>query len=219
MILGSDFDNTMVDYNALFYQAALGIGLVDGSVAANKTAVRDHIRKSDGGEILWQKLQAEVYGPRINEAVLFLGLCDFLTLCIKNKIPVYVVSHKTRFACRGDVDLREAALSFMEKNDLFNSSPYGLSLERVFFVDSRYEKGEIIKSLNCDVFVDDLIEVFCESSFPADISKFMFAPQVIETPLEVDSLLEIEMVKTWDELSEIIFAEPFISTVGLKDGK
>ncbi|WP_051676936.1 hypothetical protein [Maridesulfovibrio frigidus] len=219
MILGLDFDNTIVDYDALFHRAALEIGLVDCSVAANKTAVRDFIRKSDGGEILWQKLQAEVYGPRINEAVLFSGVCDFLSLCIEKKIPAYVVSHKTRFARRGDVDLREAALSFMEKNSLFNSSPYGGSVERVFFADTRHEKGEIIKSLNCDVFVDDLIEVFRESSFPANIYKFLFTPQGIEAPLEADSPPKLEQVKTWSELSEIIFVEPFISTVGLKDGK
>ena len=201
MILGADFDNTIVNYDSLFYKLALNAGLVDTSTCATKTSVRDYIRKLDGGEILWQQLQAEVYGVRISEAMIFPGVTDFFERCIKFKVPLYIVSHKTKYARRGNVDMREAALGFMELHNLFNNGPYGLDCERVFFADTRSEKAEMIASIGCDAFVDDLVEVFTEPLFPQDVSKYLFSAR---TP---ENYSEIKVVSSWEEFSADIFSE------------
>lgn len=199
MIFGSDFDNTIVDYNELFFSAACEAGLVTSDVPSNKTAVRDSVRLLPDGEVTWQKLQAEVYGPRINEAVLFSGLSEFLERCIVNKIPVYVVSHKTQYARRGNVDLRIAAIGFMAEKSLFNDGPYGLREDRVYFADTRSEKAQIISSLDCDVFVDDLVEVFEESLFPEKTVKYFFNPASGPTKPELESVCSWEDItaKVW----------------------
>lgn len=199
MVIGLDFDNTIVDYNALFYCTALESELVDGSVAATKTAVRDFVRRHDGGEILWQKLQATIYGPDINKAVLFSGVLEFLSRCVQCNMPVYVVSHKTQYARRGEVDLRKAALGFMESKGLFNEGPFGLNKERVFFADTRQEKVDIICSLGCDFFIDDLIEVFEEPSFPVGIAGFLFDPG------NENQNAGVSIVNSWSLFSEKVF--------------
>lgn len=195
MIFGSDFDNTIVDYNELFFSAALEAELIHSDVSANKTAVRDNVRLLPDGEVLWQKLQAEVYGPRINEAVLFSGFYEFLERCIVKEIPVYVVSHKTQYARRGNDDLRVAALGFMAEKCMFNTGAYGLREDRVYFAETRSEKAQIISLLNCDVFVDDLVEVFEESLFPEKTVKFFFNPDSGVTKPEFES------VSSWEEIT------------------
>lgn len=201
MIVGLDFDNTIVDYNGLFYTAARDAGLLPHLVEPTKTAVRDCLRSLDGGEIVWQKLQAEVYGPRINEAVLFSGVPDFLYACKASKISVCVVSHKTRFARRGNMDLREAAIGFMEDKGLFDMGPYGLSRDRVYFADTRREKVNIISSLGCNVFIDDLVEVLEEPSFPSGVSRYLF------DPFGEKNNAAIRSVSSWAEFSACFFQE------------
>ena len=46
MIVGVDFDNTIVAYDALFHRVASERGLIPATVAATKIAVRDALRAS-----------------------------------------------------------------------------------------------------------------------------------------------------------------------------
>ena len=56
----------------------------------------------------------------------------------------------------------------------FDENEFAIRRENVFFATTRREKVEKIKSLNLDVFVDDLEEVFAEEDFP-DIKKILFS--------------------------------------------
>ena len=64
MILGVDFDNTLVCYDSLFYRVALEKEAIPSKCAPTKRAVRDHLREN-GLEDLWTELQGYVYGKRI----------------------------------------------------------------------------------------------------------------------------------------------------------
>ena len=44
MLIGLDFDNTIVSYDALFYKVAIEQKVVPASLPVNKVAVRDHLR-------------------------------------------------------------------------------------------------------------------------------------------------------------------------------
>ena len=78
MLIGLDFDNTVICYDAVFLDAAKKRGLLPASFVGTKQQVRDTIRLAPGGEIEWQKLQGYVYGAGIGGAKLFPGVDAFL---------------------------------------------------------------------------------------------------------------------------------------------
>lgn len=178
MIIGLDFDNTIVEYTPLFRSLAIEKGWLETtSPAQSKKDVRDCVRLLPDGEMKWRDLQAAIYGPRILEATPFEGVLDFIAARVREGHEIRVVSHKTEYAAN-DFDkacsLREMALKWFESNELF-SEEYGLSREKVFFADTRQEKVAKIAELGCVLFVDDLIETFAEAGFPKDVKRILFA--------------------------------------------
>jgi hypothetical protein len=174
--IGIDFDNTIADYDAVFVHAARKRGWVGADFEGPKKLLRDTVRKLENGEIKWQILQGEVYGPQMHRAVPFAGVMAFFEEASRRGFDVFVVSHKTQFANHAEerVDLREAALAWMEAKGFFERKRTGLSPQKVFFADNRAEKIRRIKSLGCEIFVDDLQEVFTDASFPDDVGQILF---------------------------------------------
>lgn len=177
-IVGLDFDNTLVTYDAVIHRAAVDQDLIPAATPVNKRLVRDRIRERPGGEIEWQKIQALVYGPLMPHAQLIDGAADFIRRCRAAALPVFIVSHKTAFAGYDETgtNLRDAALRWMAGAGFFDAGGLGFRRDDVFFESTRDEKIARIRALGCDVFVDDLEEVFLESSFPASVKKILYAP-------------------------------------------
>ena len=50
----------------------------------------------------------------------------------------------------------------------------GFARERVFFEDTRADKIARIKAIGCEVFIDDLEEVFVDPAFPDGIDRILF---------------------------------------------
>ncbi len=180
LIVGIDFDNTLVSYDDIFSKIAMERDLIpaDGSIKTKQT-IRDYVRANkEQGDVQWQKMQALVYGIRILEAAPSKGVVSFLQRCVAHHVPVFVVSHKTEFATyeEASVNLRKAALKWFEKNDLF-SGRYGLSEKNVFFESTRTSKVLRIQDLSCTHFIDDLEETFLEKQFPTDVTKVLYAKQ------------------------------------------
>jgi hypothetical protein len=177
-IVGLDFDNTLVTYDAVIHRAAVGQGLIPAATPVNKRLVRDCIRERPGGEIEWQRIQALVYGPLMPQAQLIDGAGDFIRRCRAASLPVFIVSHKTPFAGYDETgtNLRDAALQWMANAGFFDTGGLGFRRDDVFFESTRDEKIARIRALGCDVFVDDLEEVFLESSFPESVKKILYAP-------------------------------------------
>ncbi|MDE2330580.1 MAG: hypothetical protein KGK16_07360 [Bradyrhizobium sp.] len=177
MRIGIDFDNTIARYDDVFVEAARGRSWVASGFRGTKKQLRDTVRKLDDGEIKWQKLQAEVYGPRMQEAVPFPGVLEFFEAAHRRGFSLFIVSHKTHFANYAEekVDLREAALRWMEVTGLFEYARSGLLRANVFFADTRDEKVARIAALGCNVFIDDLEEVFAHPDFPGDVRRILFS--------------------------------------------
>ena len=99
----------------------------------------------DDGEIKWQILQGEVYGRRMGEAEPFPGVMEFIEAARRRGIEMFIVSHKTRYSNYDTlkVDLRAAALAWMEKNGFFDPARLGFSREQIFFADTRAEKDRV----------------------------------------------------------------------------
>lgn len=173
MIIGVDFDNTMVCYDQLFHHIACEQGLIEASTPANKTAVRDTLRAA-GREQDWINLQGLVYGRRILQAPAFPGVMAFFTQARAMGHELYVISHKTRFPVSGDdVNLHDAATQWLEKQGFFDPSQAGLQRENVYFELTKQAKLQRIAMCRCDHFIDDLPEFLAEETFPKHVTKWL----------------------------------------------
>lgn len=212
MRIGVDFDNTIANYDAVFVEAARGRGWVAADFEGTKKQLRDAVRKLDNGEIKWQILQGEVYGPRMQEAVPFPGVMEFFETACRHGLDLFVVSHKTRFANYDETraDLREAALRWMEARGFFQTGNTGLARTNVFFADTRDEKIARIGMLGCTVFIDDLEEVFIDPAFPGHIGRVLFTSG--NGPVG-DGVIVAKA--TWTDIARHILGGPETAAAGL----
>jgi hypothetical protein len=178
MIVGLDFDNTLSCYDHVFAACARRRGWLPACERPTKASIRDHVRTLAGGDVNWQILQGEVYGPHMADAALSEGVEAFLTMLAARGIRCYVISHKTRHAPFDPTrtDLRAAALAWMREKRLLRGGQGGLAPEHVFFEETRAAKIARIASLGCSHFVDDLAEVFQEPAFPREVTPILYAP-------------------------------------------
>ncbi len=176
--IGVDLDNTIVCYDDGFYRTAMELGLVGPDVGRGKKAIRDAIREIPNGEIEWQKLQAEIYGPRMDQAQIIDGVEIFCRECVRRSLRIYIISHKTEFAHYDPTrtNLRTAAMNWMDAHGFFASDGFGLQRDSVFFESTREAKIERIRSLRCSHFIDDLEETFLEETFPNEVHRILFDP-------------------------------------------
>ena len=206
-VIGVDFDNTTVSYDYLLHSVATEQGLISTAQNPGKREIRDEIRRLPEGETSWQQLQAVVYGPRIDGAMLIEGVRVFFARCSAEDCQVYIISHKTEFANFGNPkpNLREAALGWMERQGFFAEPGLGLSRADVFFGATRQEKIDHICRLRCTHFIDDLEEVFLEPNFPVEVEKILYTPQPGQT--HVDELPGVIKLATWQDITEHLFGK------------
>lgn len=200
--IGVDLDNTIVSYDEVIAQAAGEMGLIGPEVLRSKKAIRDAIRKLNDGEILWQKLQAEIYGPRIAQARLIEGVADFFKECRKRRVGVYIISHKTEFANYDTTgtNLRTSAMNWLSQHGFFSPDDLGLNRDRVFWGSTRREKIQHIRSLQCSCFIDDLEETYMEEYFPANVTKILYDPRGLYR-----SRTGITIFSSWKNITSFLF--------------
>jgi hypothetical protein len=176
--LGIDFDNTLIAYDRVFLAQARARGLLPAQFRGNKQAVRDTIRLLPDGEVAWQRLQGHVYGQGIDAATLFPGVDRFLRRCRRAGHTVFIVSHKGEYANYDPmrVNLRAAALDWMEARGFFDPRKYAIARANVFFEGTRTEKLARIAALGCTHFIDDLVEVLTDRDFPPGVARVLFDP-------------------------------------------
>ena len=202
MVLGIDFDNTIVHYDALFYRVAVERGWISSAVPARKREVRDCLRRR-GREEDWTALQGYIYGPRMAEAQPFPGALQFFKRAVQQRLPIFIISHKTgRPAVGPAYDLHQAARDWLESQGFFDPARIGLPRNNVFFAPTRQDKISLICSNRCSHFVDDLEETFLEPGFPADVEMILFGHH--EAP---PGLRGIRLARDWSEVSQYVFGQ------------
>tara|TARA_Y100001934_G_scaffold99055_2_gene122069 strand:- start:49248 stop:49874 length:627 start_codon:yes stop_codon:yes gene_type:complete len=171
MRIGIDFDNTIVCYDQIFHAAAAERELIPAETPKSKQAVRDYLRRS-GKEAEWIELQGYVYGVKLAEAEAFPGLTEFIKEFAKLKIPVSIISHKTRTPYAGPAyDLHRSAENWIKARPDISSNITNFS-----FQETKIEKLQRIQSSRCTHFVDDLSEFLTEPGFPPDVKRLLFDP-------------------------------------------
>ena len=197
MIIGVDFDNTIVCYDKIFHTVAVERGIIPQTIEHVKEEIRNYLRKIDK-ENLWTELQGYVYGPGIMRANVFAGVKEFFIYCKKNNIKVLIISHKTKEPFLGPkYDLHKHALDWLEKNGFFDEIDF--SKKDVFFELTKEEKMNRIIKEDCTHFVDDLPEFFSDKNFPTGISKILFDPNRKCTTPE-----KFTCAHSWEDIIKIL---------------
>ena len=138
--LGIDFDNTLVNYDQLFYEIALDLNLINPSVLPTKKAVRDSIVK-EGLENSFTRLQAEIYGKHITRSLPDDLLISSLKRVKSAGIDICIVSHKTMFPYLGPkYNLHDSALNWLKINKFFSHDGLEMSIKDVFFEPTKQSK-------------------------------------------------------------------------------
>jgi len=175
MIIGIDFDNTIIDYNNLFYEAGLSLGVLPDNAICNKKIIREYLIRK-GREQDWIKIQGLVYGKYIRTAKVMEGFSSFSDHCYGMGWKIFIISHKTRDSIVGEkFNLHTSALNWLEKNRIFGTDSRG-AVVGVFFEATQSEKIFRINKLGCDIMIDDLAEVLLHPDLSREIIKILYDP-------------------------------------------
>jgi hypothetical protein len=201
MVLGVDFDNTIVRYDELFHSVAVERGLIPATLPARKNHVRDFLRQQNR-ERDWTELQGYVYGPHMAGAQPFPGVLEFFTRAVRRRLPIHIISHKTRTAVIGPTfDLQQSAREWLAAQGFFDPARVGLSSEHVHFGETRQEKIRFIRETGCTHFIDDLEETFLEPTFPHHVIQILFGRH--EAP---HNLPAAKPLADWSQVFEYVFS-------------
>jgi hypothetical protein len=204
MRIGLDLDNTLVAYDQAFLAVGKEAGLLPPDFAGGKAAVRARLlaERPDGRS--WETLQGQVYGRRIELAVLYPGAAEFLARCRAEAVALAIVSHKTLLAHHDPhgTNLHEAAVAWLERQGFFGEAGFGVPRENVFFERTREDKVRRIRTLGCDVFIDDLPEVLAHGELPRQCRRILFSTA---PGLALDGC---ERYASWLEIIHALFPEP-----------
>ena len=166
--IGIDLDNTIICYDDVFYLAFKQITKKNtASVEKNKLSVRSYLRQQPNGEKKWQAVQRLVYEQLIHQANAFSGALNFINTAHNQQKSCCIISHKDRAI------LRKVALVWLKNNGFLHY----INPQDIYFANNRTEKIQLIKTAECQHFIDDLPEVLFDKQFPQTTQPHHFSPQ------------------------------------------
>jgi hypothetical protein len=196
MLIGLDFDNTIVNYNNAIKRLALARFKLPVNLTVNKISLRNFLR-SQGREQEWTEFQGELYGPGMRFAAPYKGAIEAMHTLTAAGHNLVIISHRTRIPYAGHpYDLHASANHWIRKNLASVSS---FSNGTNYFLETQIQKINKIRELGCAAFVDDLPELFDSESFPQNTTKILFTS---ETP-SVNTRHMIT-ISTWQSLPKVI---------------
>ena len=173
MLIGLDFDNTIVCYDKAIARLADEFFDLPHDLPRTKLALRDFLRETNR-EAEWTAFQGEVYGPGLKYAEPFEDSIASMKKLKSLSYRLCIVSHRTKWPYKGFLyDLHSHAQEWIERVLL----PENIFEDRsIFFFETKQEKIEAIKQLNCSMFLDDMPEILENSSFPPATRGILFKP-------------------------------------------
>ena len=196
MIIGLDFDNTIVCYdNAFKVMASSHLDLPD-HISRNKASIKDYLIKTNRSEE-WTLFQGLLYSEGLQYAQAFTGAVDVLQELVDMGCTLIVISHKTKNPIAGPAfDLHKAAKNWIAK---FLCSKGLLTGENdIILCPTKELKLREIKLRKCDIFLDDLDEILSHPQFPAATQGVLYNPGMRE------SSRQFPAVSSWNDFKNFI---------------
>lgn len=195
MLIGLDFDNTIVCYDKAIAELAETLPDLPADLPRTKLALRDFLRRSNR-EPEWTAFQGAIYGPGMTFAEPFPRALEVMqtlktmghSLCIvshRSLRPYAGPAHDLHAVARGWVQERLACKGLVER-------------ESAFFYETREQKVAAVSALGCKVFLDDLPEVLGDDHFPKSCLAILFDPD--DSHRSSDS----EKIVTWSGLPDLL---------------
>lgn len=200
MKLGIDFDNTIVSYVRFFQEYASNQSIILEDHESPKISVRNALKKKPRGNLDWTKLQGEVYGSKMSDALPYEGFFSFLNECLSRTWQVVIISHRTLYPAVGKpTNLHSVALDWLKEYRIISEDM--LAPSQCFYETTLVNKIFRINEEHCDVFIDDLPSVLQHQSFPSSTNPLLFGSTHDSLPYALDwsqVLIQIESIKKTD---------------------
>ena len=202
MLIGLDFDNTIVCYNEAIALLAEELFELPKEVPRTKFGLRNFLRDA-GREPEWTAFQGELYGPGMRYAEPFDGAIATMQQLLAEGHELVIISHRSRRPYAGEPhDLHLAALNWVAER-LKSTGLFAEANGRVNFLETRQEKVARIAELACQAFLDDLPEVLGDSAFPSSTAGILFDPSGGSATPECN-----HRISAWPELGEMLATLP-----------
>ena len=193
MRIGLDFDNTIVNYDRLFYQIAIERGVIPNGHVMSKNAIRDYLHEQQA-EQTWREIQGYVYGySMIEHAQPYDGVIAFIQTVIAQGAEIHIVSHKTRYPYDGECfDMHLAANHWLDRHVGALIPP-----DHRNYCESLSDKVMRINELELKMFIDDLPKVLNHPNLNLDIRRLLFDPVQQHT-------VQYECEYSWANITRLI---------------
>lgn len=206
MIIGIDFDNTIVSYSrSISVLAPEFFSDLPHSLPLTKASLKDYLL-SNNRQYEWTEFQGLLYGPGMQHAVPFTNIFPILLSLKDAGFMLKIISHRTRYPYIGhQYDLHSHAFQWLNSHlksypGIFEE-PYNSTSNSLFFCETLDSKIATISNQGCHFFIDDLLSVLCHPSFPIHCKPILFIPNSDSISFR-DS--KIESFNSWYRLPELI---------------
>ena len=174
MLIGLDFDNTIVCYDKAIARLADELFDLPPYLPRTKLALRDFLRQANR-EPEWTAFQGALYGPGMAHAEPFEQALETMQALKHMDHSLCIVSHRSLRPYAGPAhDLHAAARAWVDEW-LASSGLIGNGMAH--FHETREQKIAAIRNLGCKVFLDDLPEVLEDEHFPSTCWALLFDPE------------------------------------------
>jgi len=189
--LAIDLDNTIINYDDLFYKAARNKLRIHSNIK-NKENIKKLIIKKYS-EKKWTEIQSTVYSRKIFQAKIFPGFINEIKKLSKY-CEIFIVSHKTLWPIYGKkINLHNKTKKFLKKKKISFCKNSLIKEENIFFETTKEKKIKRIKRLKPHYFIDDLESIL--KSIPKSVNKILFNNKKND---------RFENLITWHQLNKFI---------------
>lgn len=195
MLIGLDFDNTIVCYDKAIERLADELLGLPPNLPRTKLALRNFLRQTNR-EHEWTVFQGELYGPGMVYAEPFEQVLETIQALKDMGHSLYIVSHRSLRPYAGPAyDLHAAARAWVDQRLVSNGL---VDNEMTHFYETREQKIAAIGILGCKVFLDDLPEVLEDERFPSACWAILFDPE------RSHAQSKNQRVGCWGEIPELL---------------
>ena len=191
MIIGLDFDNTIVRYDRAIDILAREYLRLPRDLPTTKVDIRNYLKNNDR-EAEWTLFQGRIYGPGMAHAELYDDARHVISELRNAGHEVRVISHRTRLPYLGE----KYDLHFYARAWIDDQIPE--IAEEVTFHHSSAQKLKAITEVHCALFLDDLPQILTDSMFPASTAGVLFSPCGVNTDWEG------MQIDSWRELNSLV---------------